>query len=89
MTGNSLNMQWPLTSQSLFPTLTAGLSRGGEIPSPEKRNFGGPEAINFTLVYDSTFGVKGWLASAVEISQDILFHVSGYTVLGKMPSMPT
>lgn len=48
-----------------------------------KRNFGGSEAINFPLVYDSIFGVKGWLASGIEVFQDILFHVSGYTVLGK------
>ena len=49
----------------------------------QKRNFGGSETINFPLVYDTIFGVRGWLVSGIEAFQDILFHVSGYTVLGK------
>lgn len=53
-----------------------------KILSRKKRNFGGPEAINFPLVYNSVFGVQGWLASGIEVLQDIIFHVSGYTVLG-------
>ena len=54
-----------------------------KILSRQKRNFGGPEAINFPLVYDSVFGVKGWLASGIEVFQDILFHLTGYTIIGK------
>ena len=55
----------------------------GRILSRQKRNFGGPEPINFPLVYDSVLGVKGWLASGIEVFQDILFHVTGYTIVGK------
>ena len=60
----------------------------GRILSRQKRNFGGPEAINFPLVYDSVFGVKGWLASGIEVFQDILFHVTGYTIVGKTLARP-
>ena len=56
-----------------------------KILSRQKRNFGGPEAINFPLVYDSVLGVKGWLASGIEVFQDILFHLTGYTIIGKTP----
>ena len=60
----------------------------GRILSRQKRNFGGPEPINFPLVYDSVFGVKGWLASGIEVFQDILFHVTGYTIVGKTLARP-
>ena len=53
------------------------------ILSRQKRNFGGTEPINFPLVFDSTFGVKGWLSSGIEITQDIVLHLTGYTILGK------
>ena len=55
----------------------------GKILSRQKRNFGGSEPINFPLVYDSVLGVKGWLASGIEVFQDILFHLTGYTIIGK------
>jgi hypothetical protein len=50
--------------------------------SRHKRNFGGTEPINFSLVFDSIFGVKGWLSSGIEITQDIVLHVTGYTIIG-------
>ena len=56
-----------------------------KVLSRQKRNFGGTEPINFQLVYNSVFGVKGWLASGVEALQDITFHLTGYTIIGKRP----
>jgi hypothetical protein len=38
---------------------------------------------HYLQVYDATFGVKGWLASGIEVCQDILFHLTGYTILGE------
>ena len=54
-----------------------------KVLSRQKRNFGGTEPINFQLVYNSVFGVNGWLASGIEILQDITFHLTGYTIIGK------
>ncbi len=51
--------------------------------SRQKRNFGGTEPIDFQLVYNSTFGVKGWLSSGIEAALDITFHLTGYTIIGK------
>ena len=59
-------------------------SLSGKVLSRQKRNFGGSEPINYSLVFDGIFGVKGWLASGIEVFHDILFHVSGYTILGKV-----
>jgi hypothetical protein len=42
--------------------------------------------LPLTQVYDATFGVKGWLASGIEVFQDILFHLTGYTILGEADS---
>lgn len=55
-----------------------------KVLSRQKRNFGGTEPINFQLVYNSTFGVKGWLASGIEGLQDITFHLTGYTIIGEL-----
>ena len=52
------------------------------ILSRVKRGFGGPEPINFTLINTNVLGPPGWLPLASGATMDLIFRVSGYTVLG-------
>ena len=52
------------------------------ILSRVKRSFGGPEPINFTLINTNVLGPPGWLPLASGATMDLIFRVSGYTVLG-------
>ena len=47
-----------------------------------KRSFGGQEPVNMTLVNENTLGPAGFLALACSSALDLIFHVSGYIVLG-------
>ena len=64
---------------------TNSMSRNDEnfaILSRVKRSFGGPEPINFTLINTNVLGPPGWLPLASGATMDLIFRVSGYTVLG-------
>jgi hypothetical protein len=47
------------------------------------RSFGGQEPINITLVNISILGPMGWLSMSSRSVLDVIFHISGYTILGK------
>jgi|688.fasta_scaffold831678_1 hypothetical protein len=47
-----------------------------------KRSFGGKEPVNMTLVNENTLGPPGFLALACSSALDLIFHISGYIVLG-------
>ncbi len=47
-----------------------------------KRSFGGQEPVNMTLVNENTLGPAGFLALACSSALDLIFHISGYIVLG-------
>ena len=47
-----------------------------------KRSFGGQEPVNLTLINANVLGPNGWLPLACGAPFDLLFHVTGYTVLG-------
>jgi hypothetical protein len=54
-----------------------------QVLSRVKRSFGGQEPINWTLVNFNVLGPGGWLPLACGAGLDLVFHVSGYAVLGK------
>ena len=49
-----------------------------------KRSFGGQEPVNLTLINANVLGPNGWLPLACGAPLDLIFHVTGYTVLGNM-----
>ena len=51
--------------------------------SRHRRSFGGQEPINWTLVIGNVLGPGGWTPLFVGANLDLVFHVSGYVVLGK------
>ena len=48
-----------------------------------KRSFGGKEPVNMTLVNTNVLGAPGWLPLFCSAVPDVIFHVTGYGVLGK------
>ena len=52
--------------------------------SRTKRSFGGKEAVNITLVNTNVLGAPGWLPLICGAVLDMIFHVSGYIVMGKL-----
>ncbi len=70
-----------------LPNLTEfGDGRSLAVLSRVKRGFGGKEPINFTLVQTNVLGPPGWLPLASGATLDLVFHVTGYVVLGKLIS---
>lgn len=47
-----------------------------------KRGFGGKEPINFTLIHQNVLGAPAWMPLICGATMDMVFRVSGYTVLG-------
>lgn len=47
-----------------------------------KRSFGGKEPVNITLVNTNVLGAPGWLPLVCSAVPDVIFHVTGYGVLG-------
>lgn len=61
--------------------------RGFEpILSRVKRGFGGKEQINFTLIHQNVLGAPAWMPLICGATMDMVFRVSGYTVLGSYDS---
>ena len=48
-----------------------------------KRSFGGQESVNITLVNENILGPAGFLSLASASALDLIFHISGYVVLGR------
>ena len=82
-------------SQNVFPleeecpeTLSSSTEfvdeRSLAVLSRVKRGFGGKEPINFTLVHSNVLGPPGWLPLASGATLDLIFHATGYVVLGKL-----
>lgn len=53
-----------------------------KILSRHKRNFGGSEAIDYAKAIGGVFGPAGLVVHGCEAFSDIIFHLTGYTVLG-------
>ena len=62
----------------------AGESSSLAVLSRHKRSFGGQEPINWTLVIGNVLGPGGWTPLFCGANLDLIFHVSGYVVLGKL-----
>jgi hypothetical protein len=69
--------------RNLSKTLESELDSNSKILSRQKRNFGGSEAIDFDKAITGIFGPTGLLVQGCEVFLDIVWHVSGYTILGK------
>ena len=52
-----------------------------------KRSFGGKEPVNMTLVNTNVLGAPGWLPLVCSAVPDVIFHVTGYGVLGKFSQL--
>jgi hypothetical protein len=53
-----------------------------KILSRHKRNFGGSEAIDYEKAIGGVFGPAGIVVHGCEAFSDIIFHLTGYAVLG-------
>jgi hypothetical protein len=53
-----------------------------KILSRQKRNFGGSEAIDYAKAIGGVFGPAGIVVHGCEAFSDIIFHLTGYAVLG-------
>ena len=51
-----------------------------------KRVFGGKEPINMTLINQNVLGAPAWMPLICGATMDMVFRVSGYTVLGSFDS---
>jgi len=52
------------------------------ILSRQKRDFGGSEPIDYAKAIAGVFGPAGIVVHGCEAFSDIIFHLTGYTVLG-------
>ena len=55
-----------------------------ELHGRVKRSFGGKEQINYTLVNTNVQGVPGFVPLISGATMDMVFHITGYWVLGKV-----
>ena len=73
---------------SISISSSSNSSKNGEVYqlhalSRVKRGFGGQEPINFTLINANVLGPNGWIPLFCGATLDMVFHVTGYIVLGK------
>ena len=55
-----------------------------ELHGRVKRSFGGKEQINYTLVNTNVQGVPGFVPLISGATMDMVFHITGYWILGKV-----
>ena len=72
-----------ISISSPYNSSKAGKVHPLQVLSRVKRGFGGQEPINFTLVNANVLGPNGWIPLFCGATLDMVFHVTGYIVLGK------